>query len=224
MSRLGLMLDVETLGVSSQAVVTEVAMIPFDMYDEDRFSDHVGEYRDYLPLDPQVATGAICEASTIKFWMEQDNKARLKMANRLAGDAGTLARALERAAHTILTWRNSANADLTQEQRDAGESNFELWAKGPQFDVMLLERLLSSAGIRLPWVYHEVRDLRTLIKEADLNLDTEVTKPVDYVQHSAKSDCRFQIASYYAARKKLGGRSAGIPKSPISALRTGKIT
>lgn len=205
MSRIGLMLDIETLGIASDAVVIEIAMVPFDLYDEDRFADHVGEFREYLPVDPQIAAGSTVSASTLAWWMGSDqvsDRARIRMSKRLEGDTPMLAKVLERAAFNMRSWRKAANGD-----------GFELWAKGPQFDVVILERLLNTAGIHIPYKYNEVRDLRTLIKEADLDLEL-VTKPKDFIAHSALSDCRFQIASYYAARTKLGTHG-GVQNLPL---------
>ena len=188
-SELGIMLDVETFGLSPNAVVWQVALLPFDLQEPDPLT-YLG-WREYLPVNPQVEAGNFIEAATLEWWMNQSAEARALMQGNLEGDLAQLQRTIEGLAFQLIQIRGLSN-------------RFELWAKGPQFDVVLIERLLTMCRLDIPYKYGEIRDLRTLIAAAELaNKGLDVPKPKDYVPHSALSDCTYQILQYKAAMENL---------------------
>jgi DNA polymerase III epsilon subunit-like protein len=66
----------------------------------------------------------------------------------------------------------------------------EVWCKGSDFDfVILSDAYLAITKGKAPWEYHQVRDLRTLIK-----VFPEIEAPLPYKTHNALTDAICQAA------------------------------
>ena len=87
---------------------------------------------------------------------------------------------------------------------DNGKANYEVMAKGPQFDIVAIETLLTELGLEIPWNYQRVRDLRTMLALAGLN-ERNIPDPAGMIPHVAYWDARKLIDSYLAAKKALAG-------------------
>jgi exodeoxyribonuclease VIII len=59
----------------------------------------------------------------------------------------------------------------------------EVWCKGSDFDFVILADAFRQEGLALPWKYHQVRDLRTLIK-----VFPTVEAPIKHTIHHALMD------------------------------------
>lgn len=187
-----LMLDVESMALGPRAVLTQVALLGYDLEEDELLETrHVQFY----PVDPQqqIIPPRRIMASTIGWWMKQSDEARERFEQSTSTDFQDLP-ALGR--HLISTFNQ-----LT----DGGTIPYELWAKGPQFDIVAVETLLEEVGLSAPWDYGTVRDLRTLCATAGLN-EKNVAKPAGFIPHVAFWDSRWQINVYLAARKLLAGR------------------
>lgn len=187
-----LMLDIESMALGPRPVITQAALLGYDL-DEDELLEtrHVQFY----PVDPQqqIIPARRIMAGTISWWMKQSDEARERFEQSTSTDFQDLP-ALAR--HLISTFNT-----LT----DGGTIPYELWAKGPQFDVVAIETLLEDLGLAAPWDYGSVRDLRTLLATAGIN-EKNVPKPAGFIPHVAFWDARWQINSYLAARRQLAGR------------------
>lgn len=187
-----LMLDIESLALGTRPVITQVALIGYDL-DEDEILD--ARHVQFYPVDPQqqIIPPRRIAASTIAWWMKQSDEARSRFEQSVSDDFAELP-ALAR--HLIGTFNQ-----LTED----GRVTYELVAKGPQFDVAAIETLLEDLGLKAPWDYTKVRDLRTLLATAGLN-GNNVAKPAGFVPHVAYWDARWQLNQYLAARRRLAGR------------------
>lgn len=187
-----LMLDIESLALGTRPVITQVALLGYDLEEDELLEPrHVQFY----PVDPQqqIIPPRRISASTIAWWMKQSDEARARFEQSVSDDFAELP-ALAR--HLIATVNQ-----LTQE----GRINYEIVAKGPQFDVAAIETLLEDLGLKTPWDYQKVRDLRTLMATAGIN-PGNVAKPAGFVPHVAYWDARWQLNQYLAARRRLAGR------------------
>lgn len=186
-AKVGLMLDLETLDTGPRSVVTQVGIIAFPIDDPETEMRRIEEY---LPAQPQVALERTISFSTILWWTQQEGAARKRLEESTGNDMEELL-ALVRSIHRKLS-------DLI---RQVGEKNVELWARGPQFDVVNLESLFVDCGLFAPWRYDTVMDLRTAAKLAGVrSQDVDAT---GIVPHIAVEDCRFQIRVYMEAVRKL---------------------
>lgn len=187
-----LMIDIESLALGTRPVITQVALLGYDL-EEDELLDtrHVQFY----PIDPQqqIIPPRRISASTLSWWMKQSDEARARFEQSVSDDFAELP-ALAR--HLIAT---------VNQLTDDGRINYEVVAKGPQFDIAAVETLLEDLGLKTPWDYSKVRDLRTLLATAGIN-EKNVPKPQGFIPHVAFWDARWQLNQYIAARRRLAGR------------------
>jgi hypothetical protein len=172
--------DLETLALGPRPVITQAAMLGYDL-EEDEMLD--ARHVQYYPVEPQqqIIPPRRISASTIAWWMKQSDEARDRF-EQSTGDEFLELPALAR--HLISTFHQ-----LT------GGKRYELYARGPQFDVVALETLLDELGLAAPWRYDMVRDSRTLCAAAGLN-----PKNVAYW------DARHEINIILAAKRLIAGR------------------
>ena len=89
--------------------------------------------------------------------------------------------------------------------RGLSKGEYEIWARGPQFDIAAVESLMEECGVEVPWVYDSVRDLRTLMAAAGITTD-DVPKPEGMIAHHAGWDCIYQIRCYMEANRRMRAR------------------
>jgi hypothetical protein len=53
--------------------------------------------------------------------------------------------------------------DLNYWLADYDKDKLYIWARGPQFDIVILEDAYRECGIVIPWKYKNVRDVRTAL-------------------------------------------------------------
>jgi len=173
-----IMIDIETLAVPDSlppgalVEVTEIAALEFPQPD--------GKLRTCL-LYPREGNG-LCSADTVSWAMRRP-------ATPAWLDARTDADCPE--ALPDMTFCLQA---LT---RYIGGGSPVLWAKGA-FDFQILEAHYRACGLTVPWEYWQLRDLRTIIKEAGVRVDHS------RVAHNALEDCVAQVRQLMQAREKMG--------------------
>lgn len=185
--KVGIMIDLETLDTGPRSVVTQVGIIAFGIDDPET---EIRRIEEYLPVQPQQELERTISFQTILWWMGQEKTARDKLKESEGNDMEVLL-ALVRSIHRKLS-------DLI---RTVGEGNVEVWARGPQFDIVNLESLFVDCGMSAPWKYDTVMDLRTLAKLAGVK-----SKSVDrggLIPHIASEDAKFQILVYIEAIRQL---------------------
>lgn len=179
-----LMVDIESLALGVRPVITQVALLGYDLREDEMLdARHVEHY----PIDPQLSLNPprIISGSTLAWWMDQSDEARARFKLSTSTDFEDLV-ALARGF--IQTFNK-----LTQN----GKANYEICAKGPQFDLAAIETLLNELGLEAPWAYDRVVDLRTMLKRAGIN-PYNVANPRGFVKHVAFWDSRAQINQYLA--------------------------
>lgn len=185
-----LMFDIESLAVTSRSVVTQIGLHAVDINDPDTVLKSVEEY---LPIQPQIDMGRAISADTILFWMAQPDAAR----NRFKRNAGDDLDEMQALVRSIVR----KTREIISESAD-----YEIWARGPQFDIVNLESLIVECGESVPWEYNKIRDLRSLMALADIH-SADVEKPLGFVQHVALWDCKFQVNCYVDAIRRLRSRT-----------------
>lgn len=190
-AKLGVMADIESLALGTRPVVLQIAMKSYALDDP---TNIVRKFHYYLPIDPQLQLipPRAVQGSTIGWWMKQGDDARLKIAESAEGDFEDLAALLR-----------AVKRGFEQMVHGLATHEYELWAKGPQFDIASIESLMTECGIPVPWDYAQVRDLRTLMAVAGIGTD-DVKKPEGFIPHRADWDCTYQIDCYAASMHKLG--------------------
>jgi hypothetical protein len=188
--KIGLMLDIETLGKRHDAMVTQIALVPW-LLDQPN-QEYLPPVQIFLPLAPQelLIPPRVIDSSTVLYWMKQDDAARSRFGENESTDMEELKAYLQNLVFRFM--------------RFVGNEEYELWARGPQFDVVIVESLLAQFGLTVPWNYTKVRDLRTLMSAAGLST-SDVPRPSHMIEHVAVHDCAYQIMCYESAMAKLNG-------------------
>jgi hypothetical protein len=195
------MLDIESLSLGVRPVVTQLAMVSFATDNPDEIvRKHVID----LPIQPQLdlPVPRKVSGSTLAWWLGQPHEARLNFMNAADGDFDELAALLrsiprEFAAMTV---------GLAKDQ-------YRLMSRGPQFDVVAVETLLQDVGLEPNWYYASVSDLRTVMDQAQITT-SDVPRPDNWTEHSAYWDCRYQIACWAEATRRIQVREPTNIKLP----------
>lgn len=165
-----LMVDIETLGIKNDAPVMSLGAVLFNsggMYD-----------RFYIRFDVegQIDSGLRkVDGSTIKWWMSQDNAAQ-KVFSDKSIDTEQALKGFNEFFNKILT------------QYNIEKQNLKVWGNGPTFDMSIMESLFRSYGMKEPWDFRAVRDLRTF---KEYVYDGSQTERVG-THHNALDDAEYQ--------------------------------
>lgn len=184
-----IMIDIESLALGARPVITQVAMLGYDLQEDEYLST---QHVQYYPIDPQLQLipPRRVTASTIAWWMSQDTDARERFELSTSTDFQDLVALCRGLVSTF--------NQLTKN----GTLNYEISAKHPQFDVVAIETLLEEVGLEKPWRHDRVFDVATDLKRAGINYKN-VPKPSGFVEHVAYYDAKWQISMYLEAKKRL---------------------
>lgn len=180
----GLMLDIETLALGTRPVILQIGGIFFDF---DDITTELQVVDLMLPAQPQLEMipPRTVQMSTITWWFQNEPAAKTLFSD-LDGDLDELD------AYLRMLARNFAG------QMTGVGDDYEVWARGPQFDIAAIESLMVERGIPVPWRYDRVRDLRTIMATAGINT-ADVPRLEGQIDHNAVWDSRYQIRCLAAA-------------------------
>lgn len=132
-------LDLETLAINPQAVVTEIAIV--ELKTGATFNCIIN------PLEQQE-NGFVQNEDTIKWHLKRDPSYVMKLAHN--GIKGVSA------AEKFVTF-------LIEAKSISGKDPV-IWCQGTDFDIPIISNFLRKyLGVnKNPWAYHDVRDIRTL--------------------------------------------------------------
>lgn len=183
------MIDIETLSTRKDAAVLSIGLAAFD---DQQVLDTIG-----LAINPAEVFGQI-DVDTIRWWMKQPDAASAYSFNGVM--------------HQGAAWLQ-LKTFISRHLHATGE----VWARGPQFDCVILkswleglqERGIVTQGEKLPWKYNQERDVRTLDGEARR---AGVDIPMLYAgtAHNPVDDAANQARMVIAVRRAL---KAGIAKA-----------
>jgi len=194
-------IDIETLGNKYNAPLLSIGAASFNR--------HTGKHGPtfYQEIDPvsslRVGTPT---ASTIAWWIKQG-----KDAQRIF-DESEEARANK--MHLA-----SALLNFTTFVRSLGAPC--VWGNGPSFDITIIEHSIDkgSVGLEPPWVFWNVRDVRTAVDFAE-GITSWKRGDVQRkgVHHNALDDAIHQADLVIAAYRALGGKTVAAPYAkPVKA-------
>lgn len=179
-----LIIDIETLGVRSNAVILSFACAAFNIEDRDTLKDII-DRSFYAKLDVplQIKNGRKVEKSTVEWWSHQSKEARdvLKETSKDLGPIKAL---------------NMLNAYI-EEHTKYDKKNSYIWSRGNAFDFPIMEDLYRENNIDIPWSVWKIRDVRTMIDvltgSDDGNFDLGNDMPEKFVQHHAMFDAALDV-------------------------------
>jgi len=159
-----LMVDIETMGNESFSSIVSIGAVEFDIN-----TGKIGkEFYVNVDLQSCVDLGLTINASTVMWWMKQNEQARKDLTDRTTLP---IIKALE-------DFAEFCNKD------------YQIWGNSARFDCGILQNAYNKAGIPIPWDFRKERCVRTLVSfvpEIKVNYKSIGTA------HNAVDDCKFQI-------------------------------
>lgn len=159
-----LMLDIETMGDIPSSSILSIGAVEFDI--------NTGEtgksfYRN-IDLQSCFDLGLKVTASTIMWWLEQNEQARYDLTKAVS--------------FPII--------DVLREFSLFCNKDYQIWAKSPSFDCNILKDAYRKANIPISWDYRKERCVRTL---TSFRPDIVENYPKSGTAHNALDDCYLQI-------------------------------
>lgn len=167
------MLDLETLGTTADAVILSIGAVKFDL-DSDKMDDD-GFYAS-VSIDSNLDADRTINESTLIWWMQQSAEARAVFTEPKQSLDGALA--------SLTTW--------------LGHNKRFVWSNGASFDIPMLEHAYRKFGWEAPWEFWNSRCVRTY---KSLPCADRVTKPVN--DHNAFRDAVNQARYVQAIQARL---------------------
>lgn len=172
------MIDIETLGTKSDAVVLTVGGVKFNPYTDEVPHSPI-MFR--LEIDEQSEKGRVIDPGTLEWWSKQDRDIQEEA---FSPDDRV----------SVEYFCNELNKWLV--------GTHKKWAQGPRFDYGILEHLFEQYNIHKNWFYWEEADSRTLFElvPGDPRKD-QSGKQIDH--HSALADAYNQAVAVQKSYKIL---------------------
>ena len=193
------MLDIETLANSSNSAITQIGAAIFSR----KTGDIIDTFKINVDAQSCVNLGMETGVATIEWWMKQSDEARKSI---FAKPNKKIYYALEDFTTFIKkNWVAYHGGEI--KLADPGDyaniedyfrsEDIKLWCHAT-FDEPNMDNAYRRCGLRSPWHYRSVRDIRTLTDLA------EFTPPRNTgVAHDALDDALHQIKYVVAAMQKL---------------------
>lgn len=180
------MLDMETLSIKTNPAILSIGAVVFDPDAENSIEELRAAPAFYVVVDGagQADLGLDLDFSTIQWWMQQSDAARMAV----FGDVARVP--LLDALRSFAAWY--------AEQAPGAE----VWCYGAASDVPWLQSAYEARGLPFPVDYRAVRCLRTLISLSGVE---RPASEAGVVQHNALDDALFQVVWAQACLRKLAG-------------------
>lgn len=164
------MIDLETMGNDSYSSIVSIGAVNFDI----ETGETGKEFYIDVSFQSCIDFGLGINASTILWWLGQNEEARQKLINGQK-NASDLPTALQKLSDFI---------EL------CGGKDVQVWGNSARFDMGLLQNAYQKAKMTYPWDFRKERCVRTL-----LAFKPEAKKAVANVgvAHDPVDDCLFQI-------------------------------
>lgn len=186
MSKVNVMVDLETLGTAPNSVLLSIGAVMFDSMGAFLADDY--KFYTEVALEQQMQNHVI-DLNTIRFWNDEAAKSGVAAPYR-----GTVA--IPNALNAFNEWLVKISSGTVD--------NLVVWANGTDFDIPILRYNLEGCGLNVLWKYNAVRDCRTLFKLADVHADGwDAAIAKQGVAHNALDDAVNQANKLAEAFKTL---------------------
>ena len=169
------MIDVESLGTTADAVIMSIGAVRFDLDSEQ--IDDAGFYAS-ISVDSNLALNRRISEDTLLWWLKQPSDAQQVFHE----SKQTLAVALT----DFCDW--------------LGDDSSYLWSNGADFDLPMVAHALTQCGMEIPWKFWNNRCFRTY---KNLPGAKDVRAPNTGVKHNALSDAYSQARTAQIIHRKL---------------------
>ena len=157
-----LMIDIETLSVKKNGAILSIGAVYFD-----RNTGETGESF-YARISKESALKyGVYDDDTLKWWEKQSEEARYEA---FGG--------------------NLDSYDVAESFSSFIKPDTKVWGNGSVFDITILENWFDSVGVKYPWDFWNIRDVRTIVDWFDIDVKSFTREGV---HHNALDDCLYQI-------------------------------
>ncbi len=160
------MLDLETMGKTSNAALVSIGAVEFNI----ETGETGREFYRVIDLQSCLDIGLKVQASTIYWWLQQSEAARKRIYAK-----GENIRDVLVAFHDWML---------------EGTEKVKIWGNSARFDIGLLEDAYVACGMDNPWYFRSEMDVRTLVAFAPY---IKANYPMIGVEHDPIDDCKHQI-------------------------------
>lgn len=184
------MIDIETLSTSKNAVIISLGAVFFDIN-----TGELGSSFYYtITRESCEQYGLVTDEATIKWLSEQSEEAQAVLTDPYAEELPQILRDFDG-----WLWENMEDAGLVK-----------IWGNGPSFDNAILDNAYRACGIKTPWRYSNERCVRTIVKLGRdlLGIDPKKTIERKGTHHHALADAEHQsayVSAIYQALKAKAG-------------------
>ena len=179
------MLDFETMGVGSNAVIASIGAVLFNLEDTDTEesirSDESRMFYKIVDMEDCIKRGLIVDASTVYWWLTQSEEARKEI-----GKEGRL-----KLPETL----NEFSKFVLGRSRTTNKC---LWGNGADFDNVILKNAYQTVGLEYPFTRWASRCFRTM-----KGLVPKLNVPQVGTSHNALDDAIYQVLYLQEVYKKL---------------------
>lgn len=177
-----LMIDYETLGTGPDAMVISLGAVYFDIE-----KGTIGPtFYMAFDVEDQMKKGRVFTASTLKWWMGQTGAAKKVFHEQ--------AKPTQLVLETFSKWV----------QQNSGIKATRPWGNGATFDISISETLFDDFGVKCPWLYYNVMDLRTFRRFIGGGADVPKTEGTNHnALDDAKNQAQYVIDHYKFFREMI---------------------
>jgi hypothetical protein len=170
------MFDIETLSTRPDALILSLGVVVIDSALETNYTVVAPPLWWYKTINRESQKHRHIDVGTVEFWLDiADTYPRAQSNSMMLTDV----------LYSLNSWLTIVAAYLKVPLTEC-----EFWAKGTDFDFVILKDAYSSLGIPIPWQYNSIRDLRTVLKRTPKMVYTP--KEENKELHNALGDAKFQ--------------------------------
>jgi len=159
------MIDFETVDNKQTSKILSVGIVFFDLATGVMGKEHYHKFH----LEKGINRYRTQSDDTMAWWMRQDESVR----------------------NEAFSGNENINDFLNHYLPSYLPTKSQPWGNGASFDVSILDNMYEQLGVKQPWQFWNVRDVRTIVEVAQ-GIQSK-TKPPEGEAHHPIFDCRNQI-------------------------------
>lgn len=183
MSKIMMMVDIETLSQSPRAAIISIGACTFDK------NGIIDTFKVNIKPESAKEVGMVISKDTLDWWANQP-----KEVWEAALDKNVYA---QFGLSEFVKWIEARNPS-------------KVWAQGVQFDITILEHAFGCVGLRTPWKFWDIMDTRTLFNMFGINTKS-IHEKYGSAHHDALSDAVAQTKALIEVLAAMGWGEDGGP-------------
>lgn len=168
------MLDLETMSTAPNAAVIAIGAVMFNLKPKFGVDPMGPEFYRVIDLKSSMGHGLVVDASTIQWWMRQEDAAR----NLFVDNPGSPLPAVLADFSSWLSWAAGRTTNIVK-----------VWGNGSDFDNVILKSAYDACGLEVPWKYSNNRCYRTM---RAMMFPNATAAPFKGTKHNALDDAKNQ--------------------------------